>query len=167
MKTVSTKKLVYMALFAAATSVATYALRIPFAHGYFNLGEIMIYTAALTLGPMVGGVAGGLGAALADLYAGYLLPWGPITLVVKGVEGYIVGKLGYNRGSGVQTVAVIIGGLAVIIGYPLASSFLFGWPAFLPELYMDIIQVTVGGAVAIPLSRTLRKIFEEEHAEDF
>lgn len=167
MEQTSTKKLVYMALFAAATAVATYAIRIPFAHGYFNLGEIMIYTAALAFGPMVGGVAGGLGAALADMYAGYLLPWAPITFIVKGLEGYLVGRFGNKRNLRGRILAIVIGGLVVIIGYPLASGLLYGWPAVLPEFYMDIVQVTVGGLVALPLSKTLQKIFEEEHAEGF
>ncbi|AZR74555.1 hypothetical protein BBF96_14860 [Anoxybacter fermentans] len=162
MKNISAKKLVFMALFAAATTVATMLIKIPSAKGYFNLGEIMIYTAALTFGPMVGGVAGGLGAALADLFSGYMLPWAPITFVVKGIEGYLVGKLGYGRNTGGKIVAILLGGLAILIGYPAASAILYGWPAALTELYIDIIQVVVGGVVAIPLSNALRKIFAEE-----
>ncbi len=162
MKNISAKKLVFMALFAAATTVATIALRIPFAHGYFNLGEIMIYTAALTFGPLVGGIAGGLGAAIADMYAGFLIPWAPITFLVKGLEGYLVGRLGAGRKTGGKVLAISIGGLAIMIGYPLASGFLYGWPAVLPELYMDMVQVVVGAIIAIPLSATLKKIFEEE-----
>lgn len=162
MKNLSAKKLVFMALFAAATTVATYSFRIPFAHGYFNLGEVMIYTAALTFGPLVGGFAGGLGAAIADIYAGYMIPWAPITFVVKGLEGYLVGRLGHGKKAAGRTLAVLIGGLAILIGYPVATGFLYGWPAALPELYMDLVQLVVGGAVAIPLSATLRGIFADE-----
>lgn len=162
MKGISTKRLVLTALFAAATTVATYLLRIPFAHGFLNFGEIIIYAAALTLGPMVGGIAGGLGAALADIFAGYMIPWAPITFVVKGIEGYFVGKLGYGRGIGGGVIAVLVGGFAILIGYPVAAGLLYGWPAALPELYIDIAQVISGGIVALPLSVTLRKILQDE-----
>ena len=52
----------------------------------------MIYLAALLYGPIVGGFAGGVGSALADLYLGYP-HYAPATLIVKACEGYIVGKL--------------------------------------------------------------------------
>lgn len=152
-----------MALFAAATTVATMILRIPFGKGYFNLGEILIFAAALTFGPIVGGVAGGLGAALADMFSGFLLPWAPITFFLKGIEGYLAGKLGYGKSLKNQVFAILLGGLILIIGYPAATWVLYGWPAVLPELYMDIMQVIIGGIVAIPLSNTLKKIFEEEN----
>lgn len=157
MKQLSVKKLVMIALFAAATTVATMLLRIPFARGYFNLGEIMIFTTALLFGPMIGGIAGALGAALADLFAGFFLPWGPITFLLKGLEGYLVGRFGQNRQLGGKIIAVLVGGLVIIIGYPLATALLYGWPAFLPELYMDLVQVSIGAIVAIPLSNMLEK----------
>lgn len=162
MKGISTKRLVLTALFAAATTVATYLIRFPFAHGFLNLGEIMIYTAALTLGPLVGGVAGGIGAAIADIFAGYMIPWAPITFVVKGIEGYLVGKLGYGGNLRTGIIAILIGGLAILIGYPVATGLLYDWPAALLELYMDIAQVISGGIVALPLSMTLRKILQDE-----
>lgn len=162
MRDLSVKKLVFMALFAAATAVATYFLKVPFAHGYFNLGEIMIYTAALTFGPVVGGFAGGLGAAIADIYSGFMVPWAPITFVVKGLEGYITGRIGYGKKGKSSILAICLGGLTIVIGYPLAAGLLYGWPAIFPEMYMDIIQVLVGGAIALPLSRTLRRILSEE-----
>lgn len=157
MKQLSVKKLVMIALFAAATTVATMLLRIPFARGYFNLGEIMIFTTALLFGPMIGGIAGALGAALADLFAGFFLPWGPITFLLKGLEGYLVGRFGQNRQLGGKIIAVLVGGLVIIIGYPLTTALLYGWPAFLPELYMDLVQVSIGAIVAIPLSKMLEK----------
>ncbi len=61
--------------------------------GYFNIGEIMVYTAALLMGPYVGAFAGGVGSMLSDLALGFP-QFAPGTLVIKGVEGYIVGRLG-------------------------------------------------------------------------
>ncbi len=60
--------------------------------GFFNIGEFGVYLAALTGGPIVGAIAGGIGSALADIYLGYT-HYAPISLVVKGLEGFIVGLL--------------------------------------------------------------------------
>ncbi|MCS7112885.1 MAG: ECF transporter S component [Nitrososphaerota archaeon] len=76
----------------ALVAIATLALQvyIPATRGYFNIGEVMVYTVALIFGPKVGGFAGGVGSALADIISGYGY-YAPATLIAKGLEGYIVG----------------------------------------------------------------------------
>ncbi len=90
-------RLTVAAVFAALTCVATIALTlgIPATGGYFNVGEIVIYVGALIFGPIVGAFGGGIGASLADLALGAGV-FAPGTLVIKGLEGAIVGFL--NRG---------------------------------------------------------------------
>jgi uncharacterized membrane protein len=84
------------ALVAATTSVLT--VTIPSTKGYFNLGDMMVYTAAVLTGPVVGGFAGGVGSALSDTLLGYF-SYAPGTLVIKGLEGMIVGYLYRKRDS--------------------------------------------------------------------
>jgi len=84
-------------MFTAVVCVATVILKIdiPATHGFFNVGDSMVYVTALLFGPIIGGIAGGLGSSLADILLG--APWyAPGTLVIKGVEGLIVGYLGYK-----------------------------------------------------------------------
>lgn len=81
---------VFTAFVAAATSV--FSVNIPATTGYFNIGEIMVYTSALLMGPYVGAFAGGVGSMLSDLSLGYPY-YAPGTLLVKGLEGFIVGYL--------------------------------------------------------------------------
>ncbi|MEM2929738.1 MAG: ECF transporter S component [Thermoproteota archaeon] len=76
-------------VFVATASVSIY---IPATRGYFNLGDSMIFLAALLFGPLVGCVAGGLGSMLSDLFLGYTV-YAPATLIVKGVEGLLTGFL--------------------------------------------------------------------------
>ncbi len=60
--------------------------------GFFNIGEAFVYLAALIGGPIVGALAGGIGAAMADMVLGYG-SFAPATLVLKGTEGFIAGFL--------------------------------------------------------------------------
>ena len=52
----------------------------------------MVYTTAILFGPFIGAVAGGVGSMLADVILGYHI-YAPGTLIIKGVEGFIVGLL--------------------------------------------------------------------------
>ena len=82
------------AVFTAFTAAVTagFTVVIPVTNGYFDVGEIMVYIEALLMGPLVGGFAGGVGSAISD--ALFAPAFAPGTLVVKGLEGLIVGYLG-------------------------------------------------------------------------
>jgi len=88
------KLLVLTSIFTALVFAATVCFTVytPATKGYFNLGETMVYTAALLAGPWVGALAGGVGSALADVFLGFGY-YAPGTLVIKGIEGFIVGYL--------------------------------------------------------------------------
>ncbi|WP_440059739.1 ECF transporter S component [Thermogladius sp. 4427co] len=81
-------------VFTVLVYVSTIALQIyqPVTGGYFNLGESMIYLAALVSTPLVAAIAGGVGASLADLSTGYAI-FAPATFIIKFVEGYVAGVL--------------------------------------------------------------------------
>ncbi len=87
-------KLALAAVFAALVFVATYSfvINIPATGGYFNLGEIVIYAAAIVFGSLVGGFAGGVGAAISDALVAP--QFAPGTLIIKFFEGAVVGYLG-------------------------------------------------------------------------
>lgn len=131
----------FTAFVAAATSV--FSVYIPATFGYFNVGEIMVYTSALLMGPYVGAFAGGVGSMISDLSLGYPY-YAPGTLVIKGLEGLIVGYLGtksFSRVSkrGWRGVAVGFGAvLSVALDY-VGSQYLSG-----------SFSVTLGGAWGIP-----------------
>jgi uncharacterized membrane protein len=93
MRVTRARELAIGAIFAALVCAATLvlALGIPATGGYFNVGEIVIYVAALLFGPIVGAFAGGVGAAIADMVLA--AQFAPGTLIVKSFEGAIVGFL--------------------------------------------------------------------------
>ncbi len=63
---------------------------IPATSGYFNLGETLIYVAALLFGPFVGAAAGA-GATIADALVAP--QYAPGTFTIKAIEGLLVGIL--------------------------------------------------------------------------
>ena len=129
----STKKLVTIAVLAALTTVATFAIKIPTiaTEGYVNVGDTVVMFAAITLGPIAGFIAGGLGSCLADLISGYphwILP----TFIIKGIEGLLVAlifglfkktKLNEYVSAGISAV---IGAIVMIAGYFVASAIMKG-----------------------------------------
>jgi uncharacterized membrane protein len=227
-----TVRLTIAAVFAALVCVVTLVLvvNIPTTSGYFNVGETVIYVAALTFGPLVGALAGGVGAAISDLLVAPV--YAPGTLIVKSCEGAIVGFLsrrmskqtssdkwriyivalgilvgflmaaigsaylqhvdiywGYpspatatfsvsipalawyliggvlalavaligvklEPESGVAVMAVLAGGLEMVLGYYLYEQLVVG-PVAIVEVAANILQMLVGLAVAIPITRVL------------
>ena len=81
-----------IALMSALTTVTTMVISIyiPASEGFFNIGESMVYVSAILFGPVIGGLSGGIGSFLADILLGFV-NYAPGTLIIKGLEGYIVG----------------------------------------------------------------------------
>lgn len=119
-----TLKLATAAVFAAIVCIATIAftVNIPATSGYFNIGETVIYIAALLFGPYVGAFAGGLGAAIADMIVAPI--YAPGTLVIKSFEGAIVGFLGKKlfRKTSRHNWKIFTIALGVIVGILLAAT---------------------------------------------
>ena len=146
-----TKKLAFGALISAMVTVATIlSVPVPGFRLYFNLGEGIIYTIAILMGPSYGAICGGLGASIADLILGYPL-WAPATLIIKGLEGYIVGRLAPRN----RILAMLAGATIMSISYSAIAGLLYGKEAIPIELMTDITQTGIGMIVAIPLSNII------------
>jgi uncharacterized membrane protein len=172
----TTVRLALLAILAALTTVLTRVVQIPVpaTSGYLNFGDIGVLFAGLLLGPM-GGIAGGLGSALADLLSPYFY-YAPLTLVVKGLEGAIAGFVfrGTRMLPGTNTrllLALVCGSLVMVSGYlvgeTLMAGLLIGFlPSFanaLTEVPINILQVTVGSIIA-PLALTASNLVLESSA---
>ncbi len=177
---VTVRSITLAALMIALMTLATLIIRIPnpATQGYINLGDAMLMTIALVFGWRIGGLAGGVGSALADALGGYFI-WAPWTLVIKGIEGMLVGTIagwgarvgrdagdsrGAREGTGPRRVAafvaVIAGGAWMVTGYYLAGSVLFGGVAALTEIPGNLTQAGVAVVIALPLSAILRNALQ-------
>jgi uncharacterized membrane protein len=164
-------KLALAGIFAALVFVVTSQIppiTIPATSGYFNFGETIIYIAALVFGPFTGALAGGVGSALADAYLGYV-PFAPGTLAIKGLEGTIVGFLNTKLRKYISNLTVcasisaVVGGLEMVTGYFLYEQLALGYPfaSALVEVPFNLVQMTVGLVVAIPVMHALLRFFPQ------
>ena len=124
----------------ALTCVLTLAVRIPSpTKGYLNLGDCAVLFGGWLLGPVYGPIAGGVGSALADLFAGYPV-YVPGTLVIKAAMAFLAALVPYRfrrkessrPGIGFVLSAVIAEGVmtagywlyeAVVVGEGFAAAF--------------------------------------------
>ena len=149
-----------IAVMSALVAVGTLIVRIPNPMGgYFNVGDVMIFVAALTFGPLVGGAAGGLGSAIADII-GFPLFAVP-TLVIKGLEGLIAGLIANRKSVYRDIFAVVAAGAEMIIGYFLVELYLWGVGGALAEVPANVAQIAVGGLIGIPIALVLRRRLPE------
>jgi len=133
--------------------------------GYFNFGETVIYITAMLFGGMTAGFAGGVGSAIADLYLGFG-SFAPITFVVKGIEGFLVGAIGKKMDIRTRIIALLVGGVVLMSGYFIAETYMFGLPAALEELPFNFAQFLIGAIVSLSVVSTLERkgirLFEVE-----
>ncbi|MFX1418293.1 MAG: ECF transporter S component [Promethearchaeota archaeon] len=152
---------VFSALICILTMVVT--IPIPATQGFINIGDAGVMICGLLFGPIIGGFSGGIGSALADIFLGYII-YAPGTLIIKGLEGLIVGiianpKKYYKKINYRDILAVIAGGLLMVYGYFLYELFVYGLPAAVYELILNgIIQFGLGGLIALIFIATARKV---------
>ena len=166
-----TVKLSLAAVFAALVFIVTSQIPpipIPATSGYFNVGETVIYVAALLFGASVGALSGGIGAMLADIYLGFGV-FAPGTLVIKGIEGAIVGFLNLKLKKYIQNVtlcaviSVIVGGSEMVAGYFLYEQLALGlsFSVVLAEAPFNAVQMLVGIIIALPIMHAVLRVFPQ------
>ena len=147
------------AVMAALVAISTFLIQfpVPATGGYIDIGDVMIFISALTFGPIVGGIAGGIGSFISDTVSGYLL-YAPFTLIIKGLEGTISGSISNQKNIWRDVIAVTVAGVEMVGGYFLAEFFPLhiGWAALI-EVPGNITQIVVGAAIGIPVSLILRR----------
>lgn len=163
MDKLSIRDLTNMALLTALVTIATITITIPIpaTGGYLNLGDSIIFLAAILFGWRYGMFAGGLGAALADLFVApaFALP----TLIVKGVMGLLVGKIGNSKDKNLlnfrNVIALLLGTLWMAAGYYITQVIMLrNFQVPLVEVGPNIMQGIMGSILFLPIALVLRKV---------
>jgi len=156
------KNLVFAALIAAVTCVATLVIHIPSPlNGYINLGDCFVLLSGWILGPVYGFLAAGIGSALADLFLGYAV-YAPATFVIKGLvalAAYLLikafGKIKYK--SVAYILSGIIAELVMIGGYYVFEGFMYGFVESAVNILPNGIQAVAGIVSATLLVTVVNK----------
>lgn len=152
-----------IALVFVATLLLNIKLPITANGGLVHLGTGMLFTFAILFGPKKGAIAGALGMGLFDLVSGWTL-WAPISLVARGLQGYIVGKIAWSSGrkgsSTTANVIAMVASIPVMLSiYYLGESILFkSWIVPLASIPGNLVQNAIGIAVAIPVCVLLKNV---------
>lgn len=100
---------------------------------------------------------------LFDLVSGWTL-WAPFTILTRGLQGYIVGKIAWSNGRkgssfALNLFATIISIPFMLGGYYICEAVLFSsWILPAASIPGNIVQNVVGLCVAIPICVVLKKI---------
>ncbi len=161
----TTKELCIHGLLIALVAVCTMVLQIPVSatQGYVHLGDSMILLVGVFFGSRYGMIAGGVGSALADLLSGYA-HWAPFSLIIKGVMGWLIGKIAAGAGSRERFLtprnlfASVVGILWMVFGYfisggILKSSFVVAATS-IPE---NLVQGAAGVVIFLVVGAALHK----------
>lgn len=169
----NSKQLALAGLFIGLVTVATMTISVPTpaTNGYINVGDSMIFIIAILFGAKYGLLAGGIGSALADIFLGYT-HWALPTLIIKGLQGFIVGKIAGNKRDGHSfklrdILGVLLGGAWMVTGYYIGGAILKGsWLAPLDSVVGNIVQAVGGAVIALPVVYALLKANVRDVVED-
>ncbi len=151
-------------IFSAFVCILTMIISIPIpaTQGFINIGDAGVMIAGLLFGPIIGGIAGGVGSSLADLFLGFP-HFALATLVIKGLEGFLVGlisnpKKQKQRLNYRDILSVLVGGFTMVTGYFLYEILIYGVPGALFEFFFNgIIQFGLGSIIAVIFTISIRK----------
>ena len=158
-----TLKLVIAALMASMACVATMVIKIPIpaTGGYINLGDSIVLLSGVVLGSLYGGLAAGLGSALADLLGGYVA-FALATFIIKALMAVVTGlNIRTNPQKHIVNFvfASLISEIIMILSYFAFEATIMGYGlAAAGAIPGNAIQGTAGIVIATMLMPILGKL---------
>jgi uncharacterized membrane protein len=155
-----TRSITLIAVMAALVFAVTWLVRIPvpsLSGAYFNLGDTVIYLCAMLAGGPYAALAAAVGSGFADLAAGapvYILP----TVFIKGLMGFMAGKLSFQSGMPRFLLACVLGGAVMTAGYGLFESVAFGGAYAIGSVPYNLLQWGTSTAVSAALYPAVKKV---------
>lgn len=152
-----------IALVFVATVMLNIKLPISANGGLVHLGTAMLFIASILFGPKKGAIAGAVGMGLFDLMMGWTL-WAPFTIVARGLQGYIVGKIAWSNGRNGNSyvfnlVGTIVSAPVMLAVYYICERVIFGsWVIPLGSIPGNLVQIVVGMCIALPVCAVLKKL---------
>lgn len=171
MKQLSSSKMVALTSIMTALVYSATAISLPMPPplGVWHIGDVASFIVAFLCGSSIGAFASGVGAMMFDvwnpLWGGAFVSWAPATIVIRGVMGFLLGKLRRifpNHPMRSEILAMV---LAVI--WKNTCYFLYDYLIRGPVAYLDLITFyplsVVDIIITIPLLLTLRKALRTDY----
>lgn len=159
----NTKKIVFAALMAALTYVATTIIKIPSpTNGYIHLGDGLVFLSGILLGPIYGGLAAGIGSMFVDLLGGYT-QYVLGTFIIKTLAAMACGFLSKHLVNTVKKivprtiVSSLAGAFIIVIGYFLYESLFLSYGLAAASGILGNIAQTVFGVITVTILYPLLK----------
>ena len=151
MKQTKTTKIALVSILAASSVVLGYFIKIPTPTGIFTLLDVGVFFTAFYFGSREGAVVGGLAGFLIDLISGYP-QWMFFSLIFHGSQGYLAGVKGKW-----QWLGLVLATIFMVDGYALASAWMNGWGAAIPEIIPNLLQNIVGMTLGFLLCHSVKR----------
>ena len=151
MKQTKTTKIALVSILAASSVVLGYFIKIPTPTGIFTLLDVGVFFTAFYFGSREGAVVGGLAGFLIDLISGYP-QWMFFSLIFHGSQGYLAGFKGKW-----QWLGLVLATIFMVAGYALASAWMNGWGAAIPEIIPNLLQNIVGITLGFLLCHSVKR----------
>ncbi|MBS9338609.1 ECF transporter S component [Fructobacillus sp. M2-14] len=153
----SSRRITTIAVLVALNVAISYFIHIPVpaTSGFINLVEAGVLFAGLSYGRKSGFIVGALSGALLDLLAGYP-QWLLFSFLIHGLEGYIAG-IAVKGKTSKKILFAVLSIMIMLLGYTLAGSFLYNWPAGIASIPTNTIQGIAGALVAFFLLKAINQ----------
>ena len=146
-----TQLIARLSILCALTVVLGYYTKLPTPTGIVTLLDLGVYFTAFYFGRKEGAIVGGVGAFLLDLISGYP-QWMFFSLLNHGFQGYFAGFKGKW-----QWLGLVLATIFMVAGYALASAWMNGWGAAIPEIIPNLLQNIVGMTLGFLLCHSVKK----------
>lgn len=99
---------------------------------------------------------------LFDILSGWAV-WAPFTFIIRGIMGYILGKISRINGNNgnnilINLLAMLVSTIWMIIGYYFSEVILYGnWIQPFTSIPGDVLQGIIGGMIALPIIKGLKR----------
>ncbi|MCZ0718102.1 ECF transporter S component [Aerococcus kribbianus] len=139
MSNLSTKDLVMIAMATAVIVAASMFILIPVpaTHGFVTIVDAGIYLIAMAFGPLAGLLVGGLSGFLIDILSG-AANWALFSAIIHGIQGFLFAKLYLKQQ---KVIAYLASSIFMVLGYALATVFMFDWYAGVASIPANCIQI--------------------------
>ncbi len=163
------KKVFYISIHAmgiALCTVITLFIQISLAGGagYLNFSDAILLIFSALFGPYSGMVVGGLGALAADLLSGYV-QYAPFSLVIKALEGLLVGYL-LKKNKIPAILSFLCGGILMALCYFIPDKIYFGFETASYNLIWNGLQGITNAILAYLVYLSVQKIKKTKDKEE-